>query len=744
MKNSNGCAAVRLSQYASGLLARIRSQRRNSKRKTLQRRLRTEWLEHRCLMAGDTVQHNFFNAEDVNDDGQCSPVDALLIINELGSRQSNGARTTFSDVNNDGQRTPVDALMVINRLSRRGNGSPATNQPANPAGGGITIPTSTAGVRTYDGTGNNVNNTELGSVGEQLRRVAPAEYEDGVSSPAGATRANPREISNALATQTTDKASDRQLSAFVYVWGQFIDHDISLTISPTTGKETLNISIPVGDPFFDADGSGDAVLKFTRSSYDSATGDSVANPRQQVNEISAWIDGSMVYGSSQLTADSLRTFVGGRMKTSEGNLLPLSASGMFSAGDIRANENIELTSLHTLFVREHNYWADKIASANTALTDEQLFQQARAIVIAEIQSITYNEWLPALLGRNALSPYRGYDATVNPSVANEFSTAAFRLGHSLLQNDVEFMDNSGSPVREGVELSEAFFNPGLVLQEGIEGLLKYAASAQSAEIDTQIVDGVRNFLLTGPGGINLDLAALNIQRGRDHGLADYNATRVAYGLAPVDSFDDITSDVALQETLAEVYGSVEDVDLWIGGLAEDHLQGSSVGELVRTIVADQFQRLRDGDRFWYENIFSGRQLSQLRSTRLSDLIMRNTEITNLQKDVFYFRAAVSGTVMMTAASDVTGRGPTRNVSSGAGGVTVELLDDTGTVIDSTVTDLRGQYKFSSMAETGTYSVRVVPSAGTAIASTSTESIEVAISRGDTRLHRLDFRLVKVA
>ncbi len=158
----------------------------------------------------------------------------------------------------------------------------------------------------------------------------------------------------------------------------------------------------------------------------------------------------MVYGSSQQTADSLRTFVGGRMKTSGGDLLPLSASGMFSAGDIRANENIELTSLHTLFVREHNYWADKIASANAALTDEQVFQEARAIVIAEIQSITYNEWLPALLGRNALSPYRGYDATVNPSVANEFSTAAFRLGHSLLQNDVEFMDNSGSPVREAL------------------------------------------------------------------------------------------------------------------------------------------------------------------------------------------------------------------------------------------------------------------------------------------------------
>src|SRR5919202_4438537 len=119
---------------------------------------------------------------------------------------------------------------------------------------------------------------------------------------------------------------------------------------------------------------------------------------------------------------------------------------LFAAGDVRANENIELTSLHTLFVREHNRIADAISRANPGLDDETVYQMARARVIAEMQAITYNEWLPALLGPGALQPYRGYDPTVNPGIANEFSTAAFRLGHSLLGNGVQFLGNDGRPV----------------------------------------------------------------------------------------------------------------------------------------------------------------------------------------------------------------------------------------------------------------------------------------------------------
>src|SRR5436190_3758099 len=178
----------------------------------------------------------------------------------------------------------------------------------------------------------------------------------------------------------------------------------------------------------------------------------------------------MIYGSDSTTAAALRTMSGGLLKTSDGNMLPLNDAEtfpdgtlkmandahivtqdqLFAAGDVRANENIELTSLHTLFVREHNFWAAKIAAGDATLTDEQIYQQARSIVIGEIESITYNQWLPAILGNGAIKTYRGYDVTVNPGIANEFSTAAFRFGHSLLGDTVDFIDNDGNDVRDEI------------------------------------------------------------------------------------------------------------------------------------------------------------------------------------------------------------------------------------------------------------------------------------------------------
>src|SRR5205823_1787394 len=116
---------------------------------------------------------------------------------------------------------------------------------------------------------------------------------------------------------------------------------------------------------------------------------------------------------------------------------------LFLAGDVRANENSELTSLQTLFVREHNRLATQIAKQHPAWSDEQIYQQARRLVIGEIQNITYNEWLPALLGQNALPRYTGYNPGVNPGISNEFSTAAFRFGHSMLTDDVDFINNDG-------------------------------------------------------------------------------------------------------------------------------------------------------------------------------------------------------------------------------------------------------------------------------------------------------------
>ncbi len=498
---------------------------------------------------------------------------------------------------------------------------------------------------SIDGTGNNLQNTDWGSTGEQLLRVTTAEYSDGISAAAGEDRPSAREVSNAIAAQTELEENDRQLTDILWLWGQFIDHDIDLTEGGEEA-ESLPIEVPAGDPYFDPTGTGEAVIPLTRSGFDHETGDSIDNPRQQINEITAFIDGGMVYGSDQERADALRTFEGGKLKTSDGDLLPFNEDGLanaggpsetlFLAGDIRANENAALSAMHTLWVREHNRLADEIAAADPSLTDQEIYLRARSIVVGQIQAITYNEFLPALLGKDAIAEYTGYDASVNPGIANLFSTAAYRLGHSFLSPELARQEADGTTAEEGnLSLRDAFFNTQALTEHGISTLLQGMSATTAQELDNQIVDDVRNFLFGPPGSGGFDLASLNIQRGRDHGLADYNQAREDLGLQRVTSFSEITSDPELAEALEATYGSVDNIDVWVGMLAEDHVPGSSTGELMRTVLVDQFTRLRDGDRFYYENQFEGRMLQRIDSTTLADVIQRNTDVENLQDNVFF-------------------------------------------------------------------------------------------------------------
>jgi len=546
-------------------------------------------------------------------------------------------------------------------------------------------------VRTIDGTGNNPLDPELGSTQTAFIRLVNADYADGISEASGDDRPSAREVSNNIAAQSTSVTNDRFLTDFVWQWGQFLDHDIDLT-AEADPHESLPIDVPTGDIYFDPTGSGQATIALSRSEYDPTTGTSSDNPRQQINSITAFIDGSMIYGSDETLAAALRTFEGGHLKTSEEDLLPLEGdiyegtedSNFFVAGDVRANEQVGLTAMHTLFVREHNRLADEIAAANPELTDEEIYQQARAIVIAEIQAITFNEFLPALLGPDAIAPYQGYDPTVDPSIANEFATAAYRFGHSMLSSEILRLNNDGTPAEEGsLTLRGMFFNPQEILDHGIDSLLVGLASQQAQEIDNLLIDDVRNFLFGPPGAGGFDLASLNIQRGRDHGLADYNTTRAAYGLEPVASFDEISSNPDVVAALQATYDSVDDIDLWVGGLAEDHVPGASMGELFRTILADQFTRLRDGDRFWYENLFTGRQLHAIEQTTLSEIITRNTEIDSLQENVFF-----DASVWIHDASE--NRSEVTWVSGTGDEVTIQETDRRGTESETKITSDVGQ------------------------------------------------------
>ncbi len=146
-------------------------------------------------------------------------------------------------------------------------------------------------------------------------------------------------------------------------------------------------------------------------------------------------------------------------------------------------------------------------------------------------------------------------------------------------------------------------------------------------------NGARSLLFDPPAAV--DLGATNLQRGRDHGLADYNQVREDFGLRRVEGFDDITEDADLANTIARAYDEdFDNIDVFVGAISEDHLPGGSVGELLQTVLLDQFARSRDGDRFYYENVFHGRMLNEIQNTRLSDIIRRNTNLQDIQDEVF--------------------------------------------------------------------------------------------------------------
>lgn len=503
-------------------------------------------------------------------------------------------------------------------------------------------------VRSIDGTGNHP--FDLGAAGTPLRRadLAPATYPGDGSGDTIITppvRENPRVISNAIASQQVRNIfNNRGMSNFVWQWGQFLDHDIDLT---ETSAETAPIAVPDGDLFTNP-------IPFHRSRFDPTTGDP-GNAREQNNEITAFIDASNVYGSELTRAMDLRTGVGGKLDsrmvpTPAGvqELLPLDTSGRIFAGDIRADEQVGLSAMHTLFVREHNRLAAEILANNSTLDpiadDEVIYQKVRKIVGAQMQAITYNEFLPALLGPNAPEPNSlSYDDTVNPQIANEFSAATFRVGHTMLSSDFALVNNHGETVGN-LQLRDAFGNPEFLEQAtaghaNIDLLLRGLASTPAQEIDNKVIDDVRNFLF---GPVGIDLASLNIQRGRDHGLPDYNTLRVACGLDAVDGFDDISSDPQVQAILDALYeGDVNNIDPWVGALAEDHLPGLSVGELINASLVDQFTRLGVADRFFYLNDPDLRHedilavAGDINGTRLSDIIERNTGVFGLQSNVFF-------------------------------------------------------------------------------------------------------------
>ena len=511
---------------------------------------------------------------------------------------------------------------------------------------GILFPASPPAVypnefRTIDGSRNAPG--DLGRAGSVDLRNTTIGYADGLGTPGGTTRLGPRDISNLVNFQTAPIPNSVNVSGFVWNWGNIVDHDMVLT---KVAQPTISFPIPIpkGDPVFDPKSRGGLFLTFNRSGALIVDG-----VRQQVNSNSAFLDGSVVYGSDKKRQSEMRTLDGtGHLKTSTGNLMMFNVDGLpnqpppdrgldpglfFLGGDERSNENVALSTMQNLLVREHNFWADSIKAGDPSLDDEGIYQRARAFVIAEIQSITYRDFIPILLGPNALTAYTGYNSSVDPRVSLAFSTAGFRVGHTFLPPVISRLNAKNRSMGD-VSLNDALFQPQLITKVGIEPYLRGLARQIPQEVDVSVVDGVRNFV-TGVG-TGFDLPALNIQRGRDHGLPSYNQVRIDYGLVPRATFAEVTSNLDFQSRLASAYSSPDDMDLWVGCLAEDHVNGGLVGETMWTIFKDQFQRTRDGDRFWYESYLDATTLALVQQQTLGAMIKRDTIIgSEMQDEVFH-------------------------------------------------------------------------------------------------------------
>eukprot|EP00088_Acartia_fossae_P028789 TRINITY_DN29621_c0_g1_i3.p1 TRINITY_DN29621_c0_g1~~TRINITY_DN29621_c0_g1_i3.p1 ORF type:complete len:828 (-),score=123.74 TRINITY_DN29621_c0_g1_i3:220-2703(-) len=533
--------------------------------------------------------------------------------------------------------------------------------------------------RTMDGSCNNLNETSWGKSNFPLQRILPPAYEDGISAPRMTGLPTSREVSEAM-TSSEDKP-DRKHTLMLMQWGQFVDHDITHT--PTVKgvddtdilccgdngqrlpndllhRECLPIDIMGHDRFYSK--FRQRCMEFVRS-MPAPREQCKFGPREQVNQITAWLDGSNVYGSDFDESVHLRELRRGRMKVTKiqgRDMLPLNPDDCadetnrrfcFAAGDLRCNEQMDLTITHTLWMREHNRVAAELEKLNPSWDDERLYQEARRIVIAELQHITYKEWLPIILGKQYIQKWSlepktsgytdNYNNAIDPTITNVFATAAFRFGHSLVQDHLEGFNLFGSKIRN-MSLTETQFEPfELYNNQTLERFVRGLTTQKSQRMDPSFAPDLTKHLFKEHEELfGMDLVALNIQRGRDHGIPPYMQWRKLCGLKEFSSWKELSTlfPSTVVARLQSLYKSIDDIDVFVGGIHEESEDDGILGPTFQCIVGDQFTRLKSGDRFWYENAdngFSSSQLQQIRKVSLARILCDNAEgMVQMQKDVF--------------------------------------------------------------------------------------------------------------
>ena len=543
--------------------------------------------------------------------------------------------------------------------------------------------------RTINGVCNNRRYPSQGASATRFRRLQPPVYEDGISSMRGAMQAQTlsEDLDVSLITtvnpflppypsaRTVSKSivRDREQNELDFThllmqFGQFLDHDMDLgpeleeECEGCTFTETCQ-PIPVArddDTFGLGTPQNGDCLSFRRAipvcQFNTPCSFS---PREQLNDITSYIDGSMIYGSNIEQENAVRLFQNGSLRVgpplapNTGDTLPVDTEGLvacpgrndcFLCGDVRCNEQVSLSVMHTIWLREHNRLAEGLKEINPLWDDERLYQEARKIVGAEIQKIVYYDYLPKVMGpgifNTLIGPYEGYDRTVDASVPNSFATAAYRYGHSLIRPFFDRLGPGYEPIQAGpLNLVDMFFNPPQIANSGgVDPIVRGWVTQEPRRMDEFLNSVLTTQLFQTDDGPGMDLASLNIQRQRDHGLPPYILWRnFCQRVFPQLEMPEFENQLTLIKFL-QVYGSKETIDLWIGGLAEDRLPDSLLGATFACIFGITFKNVRDGDRFYFERpgVFRFRQRREItETTSFSRIFCENgDDITEIQPDAF--------------------------------------------------------------------------------------------------------------
>ncbi|XP_022099942.1 thyroid peroxidase-like isoform X2 [Acanthaster planci] len=532
---------------------------------------------------------------------------------------------------------------------------------------------STRRYRTPDGTCNNQEHPEWGMANLPLRRFLPSSYDDDKKAPRKSSSGYNLPSARMVSIGATNEVRELLASGYSALnvhFGQLLSHDLS-QVPQIPGKCSdcqmsdicFPIPIPTNDPVF----TDQKCFDFSRSVGTPSRYGDQPWACQQTNRITSYLDASFVYGSSLKTMDSLRIRsdpqgllrVTPNPDPSKMDLLPpdneiSNCAGQDAhitcgkSGDSRTAEQVGLTALHTVWLREHNRIARELSRINYHWNGDRVFHEARKIVGAEWQHIVYNEYLPLLIGKRVARLYGldvnlqtgaeyAYDGSVDATIRNGFATAAFRLGHSQISATVWRVDQHFERVFSDIKTREAFFNATHIYdtQGGGSGAILRGMLVQPLDgVDRFFSSAVRSHLFEDPvKGFGLDLIALNIQRGRDHGLPGYVRFRAEVcGFGLITTWEDLEHALPrrIAKRLRRIYRSVEDIDPFVGLFAERHLPGTLVGPTLACLLAKQFSYLKQGDRFWYENTegeqaLTSEQREEIQKSSMARVLCDNTD-----------------------------------------------------------------------------------------------------------------------